>query len=470
MPFNDPFFLFVFLPLVLGAYFVVPAKYRNAVALSGSVLFYAWGEPRFVLLVVATGFIDWFLGRRVESKQVGPRTAITISVVVNLGLLIYFKYADFFISSINEAFNSLGFESLDLLKIALPFGISFVVFQKISYVVDVSRGTTSASGKFTDYLLYILLFPQLIAGPIVKYHDISDQLKKRAHGWSELRAGIYRFSWGLAKKVILADGVAQIADESFGLALPGDVGELGTVLAWAGLLAYTLQIYLDFSAYSDMAIGLARIMGFRLLENFDRPYMSHSLTEFWRRWHISLSTFIRDYLYFPLGGSRMGEGRTYLNLWICFLASGLWHGAAWTFVIWGAWHGLFLCLDRLFLIRWLKTLPGIVAQVVTFLIVMFGWLLFRSESLAQVMSYLKSLFIWTPGGRWDVLPEAPFLLWLSVIGVLLSLTPFSHQWRAWARSVPRRHEFALVGVALLMIACFSRIANVDFSPFLYFRF
>ena len=344
MVFSSVIFLFYFLPAFLVVYFLSPRKVKNYTALLASIAFYAWGAPKFVFVILASTIIDFFIVKALHnaSEERKRKGFLMISLVMNLGLLAYFKYANFFVENLNAALNSIGLEQVGWTSVALPIGISFYTFQTLTYSIDVYRRIHEPLKKVSDYLLYIMAFPQMIAGPIVRFTHIADQIVKRKDTLDDKLVGFYRFCIGLAKKVLIANVMAEQAD----LIFSSNLNELTTPMAWIGMIAYTFQIYFDFSGYSDMAIGLGRMMGFRFPENFNAPYISTSITEFWRRWHMTLSGFMRDYLYIPLGGSRVNSnGRLYFNLALVFLLSGLWHGASWNFVIWGAFHGFFLILD-----------------------------------------------------------------------------------------------------------------------------
>ena len=343
MVFSSHIFLLYFLPAFLLLYFVVPAKGRNIVLLLASIVFYAWGAPDFILILLASTVANFYVVRLMHKAQ-APRAKklwCALAITICLGLLAYFKYANFFVENVNALLAAFGLGTMTWTKVLLPIGISFFSFQSVTYVVDVYRGINKPMERLTDYVVYIIMFPQLIAGPIVRYTDIADQIAaQRRLRWEECLQGLYRFVIGLSKKVLIADVIGRTVDVAQG----GDIAAMDMGTAWITIIAYTMQLYFDFSGYSDMAIGLGRIMGFKFPENFNNPYTSASISEFWRRWHITLGAFMRNYLYIPLGGNRKGKGRTYLNLWLVFLLSGLWHGASWNFVLWGAYHGFFLVL------------------------------------------------------------------------------------------------------------------------------
>ncbi len=467
MVFTAPIFFFGFLPFFLLLYAVLPARLSNPVTLVCSLLFYGWGEPVFVFFAVGSALLDLAVVRLMVATADARRRRwlMGVGVAANLGLLAYFKYAGF-AAGVGRSLASAAFGvSLPpLYQIALPIGVSFIVFEKITYIVDVYRGIGAPARRIRDYLLYVFLFPKLLAGPIVKYHDIAGQLGARPRRLEDWAEGLTRFAIGMAKKVLLADTAAELADAAF----VADGTPVGFRLAWLGALAFSVQIYFDFSGYSDMAIGLARIMGFRLMENFDRPYLAVGFGEFWRRWHISLSTWIRDYLYLPLGGNRVSTFRLYLNLWICFLASGLWHGAAWTFVVWGAYQGFIITLERLGLGRVLARLPRSLGVLVTFLAVTVGWVLFRAPDLPSAANYLAAMA--RPGlpGRFVIvtLDQWCALAIGLAICLLPALPPFDRLRAATPPPLPLRMAMTLP----LLVLTAGKIMTVTYNPFLYFRF
>src|SRR2546421_5606045 len=389
MLFSSPIFLFLFLPGVLALYFLAPWPARNLVLLVASIFFYAWGERAFTLVMLASiafnyGFgllVDRFRGRRHR------RLVLGIAIAVNLGLLIVFKYANFIIGNLNPLLAALHLAQIHVGPVHLPIGISFFTFHSLSYVIDIYRGDARVQNNPLDMALYIALFAQLIAGPILRYHDMDGQIRRRRVTLEGFALGVRRFVLGLSKKVLIANTLAITVDKIY--ALPA--AELTAALSWLAVVSYTLQIYFDFSGYSDMAIGLGRMFGFTFGENFNFPYVSRSIKEFWRRWHISLSSWFRDYLYRPLGGNRRGPARTYLNLLIVFFLCGLWHGASWCFVVWGLFHGLFLVLERLRFMRGLEHAWMPVRHLYTLLVVMAGWVLFRSETFPQALAHLRAM-------------------------------------------------------------------------------
>ncbi len=470
MLFNSPLFLFLFLPVFLALYFLSGKKLRNTAALSASVFFYAWGAPEFILVVIISGIIDWYLGNLIyKSQTTGARKAFTaISVIQNTGILAYFKYANFFVSNIGKAIAIFGMAPLTLARIALPIGVSFIVFEKITYTVDIYRQTGKPAPRLGTYLLYVFLFPKLLSGPIIKYHDIAGQLEDRPHMAENISAGLARFGFGLAKKVLIADSLGEAVDRIFKLSPAG----LGFYNAWIGVICFALQIYFDFSGYSDMAIGICRMMGFRIPENFNSPYIAANFTEFWRRWHISLSTWIRDYLYIPLGGNRVPRYRVYFNLWLCFLISGLWHGANWTFVAWGVYHGTFLIADRLFWADLQKKLPRALNTAFTFFFLLIGWAIFRSADIAQAGYYIRALLNPFDRGGNLVYTGAQTAFFASAGLVMAFLPGFRFYERAAEkfRGIAWNKEIELAGAFLLCFISIGKISMTSFHPFLYFRF
>jgi len=477
MLFASPLFLFLFLPLTLVAYFAAPRAWRNALLMIASLVFYAWGEPRYVPLVLASVMFNWWMGMRVADGAKGParRRWLIVAIAGNLGGLAVFKYANFAAANFNAIAPALGVAPLTMAAIPLPLGISFFTFHAISYVVDVYKRNAEPQRAIPSFALYILLFPQLIAGPIIRWRDIAMQIAHREERYADFAYGARRFVLGLGKKTLIANTLGQVADGIFGL----PASQLTTPLAWLGLACYTLQIYFDFSGYSDMAIGLMRMFGFRILENFNYPYISRSIREFWRRWHISLSNWFRDYLYIPLGGNRRGNARAYANLVIVFLLCGLWHGASWPFVLWGAWHGVFLVLERAGLERPLARHAWL-AHLYTLLAVMGGWVLFRCDTLAHAVYYYAALCGFAQGDPLQR-PVAEFLDPLALTTLLVAIafaTPVARRIGAWREHTSVRGS-GVAGIVLsldvvwlgaVLVAASAFLAAGTYNPFIYFRF
>ena len=382
-------FLYLFLPITLAIYYLSPKKVKNTSLLIASLIFYAWGGVSLIALLLSSTIINYYIGILIDkfSTKKHKKAALSIGIFINLGLLIYFKYAMFISTNINQILNSFKAPLIDIKEIILPIGISFFTFQALSYLVDVYRGTTKVQYNFIKLSLFISLFPQLIAGPIVRYHDISLQLDNREHKVTLFASGIRRFILGLGRKVLIANPLAYVADAAFNT----HNVDLSIAMAWLGIFAYALQIYYDFAGYSDMAIGLARMFGFDLLENFNSPYVAKSIKDFWRRWHISLSSWFRDYLYIPLGGNKKSNQRTYINLFLVFFITGLWHGAAWNFVIWGLIHGFFLIIERVGFEKILKKFPTIFQHAYTLSVVLIAWVFFRAENSDHAVNYIRTM-------------------------------------------------------------------------------
>jgi alginate O-acetyltransferase complex protein AlgI len=454
-------------------YYLVGKKYKNAVILAGSIFFYAWGAPRFIFVILGTTVIDFYIVRAM-AKEEGKslrRWLLLVSLAINLGLLFYFKYSNFFVENLNVCLQWMKIKPMAWTQLVLPIGISFYTFETITYVVDVYKRIHKPLRNFWDYQLYIILFPKLIAGPIIRYHDLAGQIYDHTeHETAEHKLrGFYRFCIGLGKKVLIANVVGNAAATIFDLG-----GNLSTATAWIGALSYTLQIYFDFSGYSDMAIGLGMMMGFRFPENFNNPYTAGSITDFWRKWHISLGSWMRNYLYIPLGGNKVAsKRRLFFNLWIVFLLSGLWHGAAWGFIIWGAYHGLFLILERLFLGEWLKKM-GLASFIYTFFIVLIGWVFFKTEHLDASLAYLHTMFSWVPDTfAWRPDKEFITMTALAVFFSFFTLLPFGQkiQNKVFFESYTmRRHYIMAFVMILIFILCAGRITITTFNPFIYFRF
>lgn len=458
MVFSSAIFLFVFLPAVfLLDRLARGVRLKNALLLAASLIFYAFGQPVYLPLLLVSVLLNYLCGLLAAGRY--PRLGVGIAVAGGIGMLAVYKYADFAIGTVNSLFGL----SLPLTGIALPIGISFFTFQGLSYVIDVYRDRTLVSRSFFKVLLYISYFPQLIAGPIVKYHDIEKEIDARHTTPQETALGIRRFICGLAKKLLVSNAMGQMADTVF--ALPA--GEIGMFAAWTGAVCYTLQIYFDFSGYSDMAIGMGHMFGFHFLENFNYPYASTTIKEFWRRWHISLSTWFRDYLYIPLGGNRKGRGRTWVNRFLVFFATGLWHGASWNFVLWGLWHGLFSVLEDCGALPVKRFKGRLTGRVYTLLVVVLGFTLFRADTLAQAGAMFAAMF--TGVG----------LEWAGTAAVCARLTPVFLLTLAFAlalsfpvskRFQPKNDTVTLAGALVLLVLCMFNLSAGTFNPFIYFRF
>jgi alginate O-acetyltransferase complex protein AlgI len=480
MVFTTYIFVFYFLPVVLAMYFVLPwlgrvagmsrrgvSLVQNTLLLLASYIFYGWWNPWFVLLMLSVTVVNYGCGLVVGRPGAGPGFrfwAVTAAIVASLSALAFFKYFMFFQANLNEVLQWLGADTVRVLEIVLPVGISFYTFHALSYTIDVYRGTAPPARSLVDFACYISLFPQLVAGPIIRYNTVADQLVGRDHTWDKFSSGAALFVLGFAKKVLLANPMGRVADAAFGaqsLTMPD---------AWFGAAAYAFQIYFDFSGYSDMAVGLGRMIGFRFLKNFNSPYHAESITDFWRRWHISLSTFLRDYLYVPLGGNRKGAARTYLNVIVVMLLGGLWHGANWTFVAWGAYHGTLLAGERFLGKRSLyRILPRLVRVATTFVLVLFSWVLFRSATMGEALVYFRTMFGGGTTGDGALLLSAQLytygsLMLMACCALIVAWPVQAHDWSAtitWPKALLVHPLFC----ASLMIM-FSQ----SFNPFLYFQF
>ena len=466
MVFSSHYFLFLFLPLFLSLYWLSPARLRNAVILMASLLFYFVGEGSGIRVLIASIIGNYVFGRLIGAAS-GPARQrwLAAGLAFNLAMLGWYKYAGFLAANIDALAHVLGADwSGPMVTVVLPLGVSFFVFQGMSYLIDIHRHTIEPTRSLLTFATYKTLFPQLIAGPIVRYREIAGDLQKRSIGLDQVHRGVTRFVVGFCKKVLIADSIGPIADAVF--ALPP--AELGFATSWIGAIAYTLQIYFDFSAYSDMAIGLALMMGFRFPENFEHPYVSRSIREFWRRWHMTLSSWFRDYVYIPLGGSRAGPARTSFNLLVVFLLTGLWHGAAWTFVAWGLWHGLFIALERA--CGWdERRIPSALRHVHTLLVVVFGWVLFRADSFGHAGAMMEAMLGFGAGDARAFGELGDPVQYLALVaGIVFSLPV-----RAWIRD--RLPQPAALGLGTLVLGTAfvfagMRVLAGAYSPFLYFRF
>jgi len=474
MIFSSILFILFFLPAFILTYYLVPKKLKNIVILVFSIVFYSWGAPKFIFVILGTTFIDFHLVRWMSKTkgQLYRRLLLTLSVSINLGLLVYFKYSNFFIENVNAVLSLLGAHHIQWTKLVLPIGISFYTFETITYVVDVYRKVHKPLDNFWSYQLYIIFFPKLIAGPIIRYHDLADQIEDRSKDETvdNILTGFYRFAIGVSKKVLIANQMGLYADSVFALSY----ADLGTYTAWMGILAYTFQIYFDFSGYSDMAIGIAKMVGFRFPENFNNPYISQNITEFWRRWHISLGAWMRNYLYIPLGGNRVAtKSRLYFNLWFVFLASGLWHGASWSFILWGAYHGIFLVLERSFLLKVYEKIGKFPSMLITFFIVVLGWVFFRIENINDAFIFLKRLFVFE--GNASNLIDSEFYFYL-LLAIAFSFITYFKWGKKWQNAIyfehynNKKHITVFIAVLILLFFSISSITAFGFNPFIYFRF
>lgn len=475
MVFSSLLFLFYFLPAVLLLYFLIPKKLRNALLLIASLFFYAWGEPVYVVIMLAVIAVDYLHGLIIQRKKDmgdlrGAKIALIAAVVLNLAALGFFKYSNFLIGNLN----AVPGVDIPLLELTLPIGISFYTFQSLSYVIDVYRGDVKAQRNIVSFGTYVALFPQLIAGPIVQYKTIDQQLTDRTENFDQFGDGVRRFVTGLGKKVLLANTIGLIWTQISAM----DPASVPVLTAWIGILAFTFQIYFDFSGYSDMAIGLGKMFGFTFLENFNYPYMSKSITEFWRRWHISLSTWFRDYVYIPLGGNRKGLSIQIRNILVVWILTGIWHGASWNFVAWGLFFGILLMAEKLFLLKWLKKAPAVVSHLYTMLMVILSWALFAFDSLSAGFSYIGAMFGAHGAGLYD--SRSLYLLLTNGLLLLIGAVGCTNlPKRAAARLENGRLALSrpavstvAAGVVLLAISALSVAYLVDasYNPFLYFRF
>ena len=473
MVFSSLVFLFIFLPITLLLYYLVPRGGRNIVLLLVSLIFYAWGEPIYIVLMLFSTLVDYVHGLLVEKYWEQPKKAkrvVLSSVLINLGLLIFFKYSSFIIANTNAIFGT----QFSIPDIALPIGISFYTFQTMSYTIDIFRKDAPAQRSMISLGTYVTMFPQLIAGPIVRYQTVAEQLNDRVETQEKFADGVRRFIIGMGKKVLLANNIGLVWNSISAT----EVNQLTVLTSWIGVLAFGLQIYFDFSGYSDMAIGLGKMFGFELLENFNYPYISQSITEFWRRWHISLGTWFRDYVYIPLGGNRKGKWRTYLNVFVVWFLTGLWHGASWNFVLWGLYFGIIISIEKAFLMKWLNKLPSLIRHVYTILLLLIGWGLFAFDNFSQLSEYFKVMF----GFKGASLYNQTTLFYLSsnvitLIILIIASTPlmtmiykrlemFLNSKLKWVLEVV---IMPMIYLSILFIST-AYLVDSSYNPFLYFRF
>ncbi len=465
MLFSSILFLYYFLPITMLIYWLAPNKHKNLILFLVSLFFYAWGEPVYVFLMLLSIFANYKFGMAMGKNIENKSKILIYSVVFNIGLLIFFKYTGFILTNINNIFNI----NLNIPDIKLPLGISFFTFQALSYVIDVYRNDTKVQTSFMKLGLYVSAYPQLVAGPIVRYNTIADQIDNRTIDLKNIADGILRFTIGLGKKVIFANQFAQIADWIFS----SNNSPSTAFGAWIGIIAYSLQIYYDFSGYSDMAIGLGKMMGFEYEENFNYPYISKSITEFWRRWHISLGTWFRDYLYIPLGGNRVNTKRNIFNLFIVWFVTGLWHGASWNFIIWGLYYFLLLIIEK-YILR-MEKLPKIISHIMTLILVALGWVIFRAETLTDGLNYILSMFNISLGthrvmGSHIILNDYWYLFIMGIIGS----TPIIKNIGKNLQMKTNRNIFILIVEIIIIIVILyivtMYLVNSTYNPFIYFRF
>lgn len=479
MLFSSTTFLFVFLPVVLAVYFICPKKLRNVVLLISSLLFYAWGEPRYILVMLATILVNYILALvcascKEKGKDKGAKAAVIGTIVFSIGMLAFFKYSNFFLTNFNGSIGKLAGISLPLLKVALPLGISFYTFQTLSYTIDVYRGEVKPQKNIMNLATYVCLFPQLIAGPIVRYQTVAKELEERQESVSQFGEGVRRFVVGLGKKVLLANTAGSVFDAIGGM---GD-SQVSVALYWLASVAFTFQIYFDFSGYSDMAIGLGKMFGFTFLENFNYPYISKSITEFWRRWHISLSTWFKDYIYIPLGGNRKGKVRTYLNLFLVWLLTGFWHGAAWNFILWGLYFFVLLMIEKAGLKKLLEKAPAFIGHCYALFFINFSWVIFSYDSMDTLGMVCKRMFGFGGIPFWNSTSTYYLLSYLAIFLIMaIAATPFPKKCVAWiGERLPERGKTVLgivaecAGLLVVLFLATSCLASDAFNPFLYFRF
>lgn len=469
MLFSSLVFIFMFLPITLVLYYAIPKKHvniRNMILLLMSLLFYSWGEPKYILLMLFSIILNYMLGLLIDKYTEIKKIILVVGIIINIVLLAYFKYIGLLINTFNNIVNI----NLSVPNIIMPIGISFYTFQILSYIIDVFRKKVKVQKNIFTLATYVALFPQLIAGPIVRYETIEKELKLRDESLDNFTNGLRRFIIGLSKKVIIANNVAIFADIVF----DGDLSSFGTISVWLALVCYTLQIYFDFSGYSDMAIGLGKMFGFNFLENFNYPYIADSVTDFWRRWHISLSSWFRDYVYIPLGGNRVSNIKWLRNILIVWCLTGLWHGANWNFILWGLFYGIILILEKKVLNKILIKLPKFFRHVYTILIIMIGWLIFRVENVAQIPKYISILFVYKPFNLTDLfmnyMEVIPCFIYI-LLGIILSLPLFNNIYNKLLNKNNLLIKYLLdIAIFLLFIISIIYLMSSSYNPFIYFRF
>ena len=467
MVFSSLLFMFRFLPILLLLYFIAPKKLKNGLLFLASLVFYAWGEPVYVVLMIFSTLVDFFHGNRVEkcieegNKKKAKKYVIS-SVIINLCLLGFFKYTDFILTNINSIFGA----DIPLLKLPLPIGISFYTFQTMSYTIDIYRGEAKAQKNIISFGAYVAMFPQLIAGPIVRYQTIAEELVDRKVTQDGFADGIMRFMTGLGKKVLLANNIGML----WNTISASNMAEVSVLTAWLGAVCYAFQIYFDFSGYSDMAIGLGRMLGFHFPENFLHPYESRSITEFWRRWHVTLGTWFREYVYIPLGGNRKGIKRHFFNIFVVWCLTGIWHGASWNFGLWGLYFAIILVAEKLFLLKVLAKIPRVFSHIYTLLLVLISWVIFAFDNLTSGLHYLKAMF----GGYGNVFVNNNFLYqisnhWVILLILIIGATSIP-VWLVKKWKLERFTILKLIFIVVIFLLSVAYLVDASYNPFLYFRF
>lgn len=458
MVFSSFSFIFVFLPIVLAIYYLAKDKYKNICICIASLIFYAWGEPKNILLMLISVILNYFLALAIgKTNGKIKKIIMVIDIIINIAIIGCFKYANFMINNINLIFHT----SINNVGIALPIGISFYTFQILSYVIDVYRGNVKIQRNIVKLCVYISLFPQLIAGPIVRYEDIENQLDNRTENFNKFMEGLKRFVYGLGKKVLIANNMALIATTIY-----ETVPSNGTVLLWLAAIGYALQIYFDFSGYSDMAIGLGKMFGFEFMENFNYPYIATSITDFWRRWHISLSTWFKDYVYIPLGGNRVSKLKWIRNILIVWGLTGLWHGANWNFILWGIYYAILLISEKIVLKKYIEKLPKWLKHSYTLLLVTIGWIIFRTESINQIIMILKNMFIYSPSHIVQYILES----WDLKVGLLFLIPAIILSTPAISKRIKKAYIMNNIVVGMVLILSVIQLLIQTYNPFIYFNF
>lgn len=465
MVFSSLIFLFMFLPMVLALYYITPKKFRNLTLFIVDLVFYAWGEPWLVVLMLVSIFLNYTAGIIIgvnREKRIFSKVVFILSVILNLGLLGFFKYAGFIGETLNMV---MPFLNIPILEISLPIGISFYTFQTMSYTIDVYRNTVKVQKNIIAFGTYVSLFPQLIAGPIVRYEDVAEQLMNRRETLEQFTNGVKLFLIGLSKKVLIANEMGNLWDS-----LRESGSSSGALGAWVGIIAYSFQIYFDFCGYSEMAMGLGKMFGFEFLKNFDYPYISKSMTEFWRRWHISLGTWFREYVYIPLGGNRRGLSRQIINIGVVWFLTGLWHGASWNFIIWGLYFGFLLMLEKMFLLKFLKKAPAIISHLYSIILIVFGWVLFYFEDMSEMGAFIGRLFgsdgfMMSGDISVAVISYIPLLIAAAVVS-----TPLISKLYHMIKSKAIIYLLDNAGCILALLLCTAALVSSDYNPFLYYKF